>query len=125
MFVSLDRLLPMDLEPAQPEIQPPGPTDGRRHQMVTRSQGYDGRPSQQDFQQQKPRNRSPVPQQLLFKCGDRVVVHDKQGHGIYGSVQWISDVMYAGENILAVGIETVIVTEQYKLHVQYVCELQL
>ena len=93
----------MDPEPAQQGIQPmaTNPSDGRQQKMVTRSQdSHGGRPSQQDNRQQKPR-------QSQFKLCDRVVVYDKKGQGIHGSVQWIMDVRVDRQSLPVVGIETV------------------
>ena len=88
-----------------PQVQPP--TDGRQHQMVTRSRAQDGQPGQQDRQRQNHRNRSPVPPQSRFKLNDRVVVYNSNGQGIHGSVRWTGIVQFAGEDLPAVGIETV------------------
>ena len=99
MFVSLDRLSPIDLEQYQQTTQPP--TDGRQHQMKTRAQ------VQQDNQQQKHRNRSPVRSQPQFKIDDRVVAYNRKGQGIHGSVRWTGNINYANECIPAIGIETV------------------
>ena len=42
-----------------------------------------------------------------FRMNERVVVHNKQGVGIHGTVKWIEEVSYAGDKLLIVGIETV------------------
>ena len=42
-----------------------------------------------------------------FRINDRVVVYNKEGVGIHGTVRWIEPVKYAGEALIGVGIETV------------------
>ena len=95
-------------EPPQP------PQDARGHQILTRSQAQSQQSNldQQSHRyrnpgQQNHRNRSPNRHNSKFRLEDRVVVHDKKGIGIHGSVRWMENVNYGGENLLAVGIETV------------------
>jgi hypothetical protein len=38
---------------------------------------------------------------------DRVVVYDKHGIGIHGSVRCLIETVFAGERLVAIGIETV------------------
>ena len=35
------------------------------------------------------------------------MVHDKQGVGVHGKVRWIQEVTFAGDRLIAIGIETV------------------
>ena len=100
MFVALDRLSPM--EPVQqdplPEL-PPSTDPQREHQMMTRSQS---RSQQSDLDRHDYRRYQP-----RFRINDRVIVRNNQGVGIHGAVRWIDEVVYAGDRIVAVGIETV------------------
>ena len=106
LFVSLDRLSPM--EPVQqdplPELPPSTDPQGL-HKMKTRLQ-Y--KALQSDLDQHGQRDHSPKPRPH-YKINDRVVVHNKQGVGIHGTVRWIEEVNYTyeGEKLIAVGIETV------------------
>ena len=92
------------LQQNEPEpLQPPPATDPQRHPMTTRSQSK----AQQSNLDQHDRSRSPKQPHFQFRLNDRVVVHDKNGTGVYGAVKWIENVQYAGEYLTAVGIETV------------------
>lgn len=73
--------------------------------MTTRSQNK----SQQSDLDHHGRRRDRSPKQLhpCFKMNERVVVHDKRGTGIHGTVKWIQEVNFAGDKVVAVGIETV------------------
>ena len=53
------------------------------------------------------RGHSPKQPRSHFKLNDRVLVHDKHGTGVHGSVKWIEEVKYGGDALLAIGIETV------------------
>ena len=88
----------------QPEL-PPVADPQRHHQMITRSQDK----AQQSNLDQHDRRRSYSPKQphSHFRLNDRVVAHDKHGTGIHGSVKWIEEVVYGGDKLLAIGIETV------------------
>lgn len=99
LFVSLDQLSPVE---AQQKSQQQ-PMDVRNHLMTTRSQNQAGNeyPDQQG-------QRSRSPKQPHLKLNERVVVYNKQGIGIHGSVRWIEEKMFAGEKLVAVGIEMVI-----------------
>ena len=116
LFVSLDRLSPMDNQVNQQET-PQQHQNARGYQMVhvSRSQAQ---AQQSNLDQQSPRNHNPSQQNRRvhspnhhnskFRLEDRVVVYNKKGIGIHGSVRWIEYVMYGGQPLLAIGIETVI-----------------
>ena len=117
MFVSLDRLKPMEDQKNPQEPHQPLPSqDDRKHGMVTRSQVDD---KQQNPNQQVQRTRSPKPYHSQFNLNDRVVVHDKKGNCVHGSVQWMDNVKVGGHSILAVGIETVIATDKSSMVLAY------
>ena len=50
-----------------------------------------------------------------FRLNDRVVVFDKSGTDIHGSVKLIDEVAYGGDKLLAIGIETVITLLRHAL----------
>lgn len=75
----------------------------KQHQMTTRSQS-----KQNDLDQHgRQRVHSPKQPHSRFRLNDRVLVHDKHGTGVHGSVKWIEEVKYGGNALLAIGIETV------------------
>ena len=93
-------------EPPQP------PQDARGHQVVTQSQAQaqqsnldqgNRKPGQQSHQDHSPNRHG-----SKFRLDDRVIVYNKKGVGIHGSVRWIENVKYRGQPLLAIGIETVI-----------------
>ena len=78
----------------------------KHHQMTTRAQSK--AQQQRDLDQYAHhRGHSPKQPRSHFKFNDRVLVHDKHGTGVHGSVKWIEEVKYAGDTLLAIGIETV------------------
>ena len=92
------------MEPVQ---QDPSPTTDpqRQHQMTTRSQN---KHQQNDLDHHgHRRDHSPKRPQSRFKMNERVVVHDKRGVGIHGTVRWIEEVIFAGDKLIGIGIETV------------------
>ena len=95
----------MDLKQPQQTTHPPA--DGRQHPMGTKSQIQEEHSSEPDNRQQRHQNHSPVPSQSQFRMDDRVVVYNKKGQGIYGSVRWTGSMHYGGKALPAVGIETV------------------
>ena len=70
--------------------------------MRTRSQNIS---QQSDLDQHS--DHSPKRPQSHFKMNDRIVVYNKQGLGIHGTVKWIECVVCADTFIIAIGIETV------------------
>ena len=112
MFVSLDRLKPIEDQKNPQESHQPQPShDERKHGMFTRSQVDDKQqnPNQQVYDH---RTRSPKPYHSQFNLKDRVVVHDREGSAVHGSVQWMDNVKLGGHSLPAVGIETVIATHK-------------
>ena len=87
----------------QPEL-PPFTDPQRLHQMKTRSQN---KTLQSDLDQHGRRDHSPKQPRPHYKIHDRVVVHNKRGVGIHGTVKWIEEVNFAGDKLIGVGIETV------------------
>ena len=65
--------------------------------------------SQDKVQQSDPGQiiHSPKQPHPHFRVNERVVVYDDQGVGIHGTARWIEEVHYAGDKLIAVGIETV------------------
>ena len=76
----------------------------RQHQMTTQSQS-----KQNDLDQHgRLRDHSPKQHRSHFRFNDRVVVYDKNGIGIHGTVKWIDELAYyGGSKLPAIGIETV------------------
>ena len=107
----------MDPQQYQQRI-PRQPSDGQTHQMMTRSKQQAG---QSDSCQPIHQNLSPQPQRSQFKLSDRVVVHNKKGIAIHGSVRWMGNVQVGGEKFPAIGIETVTYT-QMNVHDTYVIQ---
>ena len=98
MFVSLDRLKPIDVQqPTQKPRQPSEDEHFQKNQEV----------SQINYVQPVEGHHSLKPYHSEFKLEDRVVVHDKNGIGVHGSVRWIENVKYGGDVLVAIGIETV------------------
>ena len=95
---------PIRQDPPQPELPPPT-NPQRQHQMTTRSQS-NSQQSDLDHHGHR-RDHSPKQPQSRFKMNDRVVVHDKRGVGIHGTVRWIQEVTFAGDKLIGIGIETV------------------
>ena len=75
--------------------------------MTTRS--AQNKAQQQSDLNQPSHQRDQLPKQphSRFRLNDRVVVHDKHEVGVHGSVKWVEEVKYGGDNLIAVGIETV------------------
>ena len=95
---------PLQQDPPQPEL-PPATDPHRQHQMMTRSQNIHQQ-SDLDHHGHR-RDHSPKLPQSRFKMNERVVVHDKRGVGVHGIVRWIEEVIFAGDKLIAIGIETV------------------
>ena len=98
LFVPLYRLSPVE---AQQKCQQQ-PTDEQKHKTTTRSQNQ--------AKHNDPGQHGHLPNQshLRFKLNERVVVYNRQGIGVHGSVRWVGELVFAGEKLHAVGIETVI-----------------
>ena len=96
------------MEPVQQDPQPelaPSTDLQRQHQMTTRSQS---KVQQSDLDRHGyHRDRSPKQPRPHYRMNDRVVVHNNQGIGFHGTVKWTEEVVYAGDKLMAVGIETV------------------
>ena len=94
-------MVPIQRDPPQLEL-PPTADPQRQHPVTT--------PSRSKAQQSNPVQHSdPLPKQprSCFRMNDRVMVYNKQGVGVHGTVRWIEEVTFAGDRVIAIGIETV------------------
>ena len=62
-------------------------------------------PQQSDFRPEQPHSQ--------FRMNERVVVYDKKATSIHGTVRWIKEVIFAGDGLIGIGIETVRHYSQY------------
>ena len=90
-------------------IELSSPTDPHvQHQMTSRSQNK-SRQSDLDHHGHR-RDHS------HFKMNERVVVYDKRGVDIHGTVRWIQEVTIGGDRLIGIGIETVRYMHMYCIH---------
>lgn len=88
------------MEPLQQNEQEA--TNPLRYPMKNQSKA-----EQSSLDQHGRRSRSPKHHHSSFRLNERVVVQNKHGTSIYGSVKWIEKVTHAGDKLVAIGIETV------------------
>ena len=106
--MALDRLSPTaeSIQDSQPKLAPSTDLWPERQHLRMEKTGSQSKGLQSEIECGQ-RDLPPKQPQSQFKMNDRVVVHNKQGLGIHGTVKWIEKVNYEGEKLIAVGIETV------------------
>lgn len=97
--MALDRLSPlnnMSVYNRLPKLSS-STEEQKLHPMQTQSQS----------KAQGQRDLSPKQPHSQFRMNDRVVVHDRKGISVHGTVRWIEKVNLTDERVIAIGIETV------------------